>query len=388
MTHDLKPRIATTAFAFRGYNVTNLGRTAELLAHPVYGATVERYLARASTLCADLTGQKVDLAGRVRRSEEPDLEHYAEAVALIMSVELAQVQLLEEFHGVHYSRAKFAFGYSLGELTAVAAGGVADMDEVMRVPVAMAADCAALAENVVMGVLFSRGPSIDEMDVHRLCRQITSDGGGTIGVSSILSPNTFLLLGQNKTIERFKEAMHDVLPAPAHLRVNPDRWPPLHTPIVRQKYIPDRAAVMMEKMRGGFQPPSPPILSLVTGDRSYDDYHARDILRDWADHPQRLWDAVYETLSSSVTTVIHVGPEPNLMPATFHRLSDNVEEQMTGNSLGSMGMRAAAGLARRPWLSALLPNRAALLRAPTIRHIILEDWLLANANQVAGSMRP
>jgi [acyl-carrier-protein] S-malonyltransferase len=41
-----------------------------------------------------------------------------------------------------------------------------------------------------------------------------------------------------------------------------------------------------------------------------------------------------------------------------------------------MGMRAAAGLARRPWLSALLPSRAALLRAPLLKHIILEDWLL------------
>ena len=39
---------------------------------------------------------------------------------------------------------------------------------------------------------------------------------------------------------------------------------------------------------------------------------------------------------------------------------------------------APAGLARRPWLSALLPSRAALLRAPLLQHIILEDWLLEN----------
>jgi hypothetical protein len=32
---------------------------------------------------------------------------------------------------------------------------------------------------------------------------------------------------------------------------------------------------------------------------------------------------------------------------------------------------------RRPWLTALLPSRTALLRAPTVEHIILEDWLLA-----------
>jgi [acyl-carrier-protein] S-malonyltransferase len=246
------------------------------------------------------------------------------------------------------------------------------------VPVAMATDCAALAENVVMGVLFSRGPAIDEFDVHRLCRKITAEGHGTIGMSAILTPNTYLLLGQNDTIARLKATMHEFLPDPAHIKVNPERWPPMHTPIVRQKYIPDRAAVMMDRMRGGLQPPCPPVLSLVTGERSYDDYHARDILRDWVDHPQRLWDAIYETLSCGISTVIHVGPGPNVIPATFNRLSENVRQQTVGRSLGKMGMRAAAGLARRPWLSALLPSRAALFRAPMLRHIILEDWLLEN----------
>jgi [acyl-carrier-protein] S-malonyltransferase len=253
------------------------------------------------------------------------------------------------------------------------------MAEVLSVPVSMAEDAAALAENTVMGILFSRGPAIDEMDVNRLCRLITSEGSGMIAVSSILTPNTYLLLGQNDTIARFKSQMHQFLPDPAHIKINPERWPPLHTPIVRQKHIPDRAAVMMASMRGGMQPPCPPVLSLVTGERSYDDYHARDILRDWVDHPQRLWDAVYETLSSGITTVIHVGPGPNVIPATFARLSENVTQQMTGRSIGHMGMRAAAGLARRPWLSALLPSRAALLRAPLLRHIILENWLLENS---------
>ena len=97
-----------------------------------------------------------------------------------------------------------------------------------------------------MGVLFSRGPAIDELDVNRLCRLITSEGHGTIGVSAILTPNTYLLLGQNDTIARFKAEMHEFLPDPAHIKINPERWPPLHTPIVRQKHIPDRAAVMMD----------------------------------------------------------------------------------------------------------------------------------------------
>jgi len=384
MAISLQSKIGTTAFAFRGYNTTNLGRTPELLAHPAYGPTVRRYLKRGSEICADIIKRPVDLGAWVSRREEFGMDRYAEAVSLIVAADLAQVQLLEEFHGVRYREARLAYGYSLGELSAVACGGVLDMAEVLSVPVAMADDCAALAENVVMGVLFSRGPAIAERDVRRLCRQITAEGNGTIDMSAILSPNTYLLLGQNGTIDQFKATMHEFLPAPAHMKINPERWPPLHTPIARQRHIPDRAAVMMASMRGGFVPPCPPVFSLVTGERSYDDYNARDILRDWVDHPQRLWDAVCETLASGITTVIHVGPAPNVIPATFNRLSVDIVQQTVGRSLGKMGMRAAAGLARRPWLSALLPSRAALLRAPMLKHIILEDWLLEHGTDLTG----
>jgi [acyl-carrier-protein] S-malonyltransferase len=386
MPISLQSRIGSTAFAFRGYNITNLGRTPELLEHPAYGKTIRRYLRRGSEICAEIARRPVDLAKAVAERREFGLDRYAEAVSLIVAADLAQVELLEEFHGVRFRESKLAYGYSLGELSAVSCAGVFSMAEVLSVPVAMADDSAALAENVTMGILFSRGPVIDEMDVQRLCRLITSEGHGTIDMSSILTPNTYLLLGQNDTINRFKAKMHEFLPGPAHIKLNPERWPPLHTSIVRQRHIPDRAAVMMASMRGGLQPPCPPVLSLVTGERSYDDFHARDILRDWVDHPQRLWDAVYETLSSGITTVIHVGPAPNVIPATFHRLSENVTQQMTGRSLGHMGMRAAAGLARRPWLSTLLPSRAALLRAPLLRHIILEDWLLENSPGATGDV--
>ncbi len=275
MANSLQSKIATTAFAFRGYNTTNLGRTPELLAHPAYGTTIRRYLKRGSEICEEIIGRPADLDACVSERREPGLDRYAEAVALIVAADLAQVELLEEFHGVRFREAKLAYGYSLGELSAVACAGVFRMAEVLSVPVAMAEDAAALAENAVMGILFSRGPAIDEMDVNRLCRLITSEGNGTIAVSAILTPNTYLLLGQNDTIARFKSQMHQFLPDPAHIKINPERWPPLHTPIVRQRHIPDRAAVMMATMRGGLQPPCPPVLSLVTGERSYDDYHAR-----------------------------------------------------------------------------------------------------------------
>jgi [acyl-carrier-protein] S-malonyltransferase len=384
MPNELQRHIDTTVFSFRGYNVRNLGKTPELLAHSLYGPTVERHLREAGEICASEIGSPVDLLRRVTEQSEPDLDHYAEAVAIIMAAEFAQIELLQNYFGVHFSEAKLAFGYSLGELAAVACAGVMSPENAMRVPIALATDAASLAHNAQMGILFSRGPSIDEIDVLRLCRQITAEGKGTIGISAILSPNTYLLLGQNETIARFSQSMHEALPAPVHLRVNPDRWPPLHTEIARQKHIPDRASVMMESMPGGFVPPCPPVISLVTGKRSYDDIHGRDILRRWVDQPQRLWDAVYETLACGATIVVHVGPDPNVTPATFHRLAENIVQQSSKRSLSSYGLRAAAGLARRPWLSAILPGRTALLRAPLLKHIILEDWLLEHSHLAAA----
>jgi [acyl-carrier-protein] S-malonyltransferase len=376
MQNDLQAKIGTTAFAFRGYNLTNIGRTAELLAHAIYGPIVLRHLQDAERVCAEIIGRPADLVKRVEHGDEPGLRYYAESIALTMAVEYAQMELLEKFFDISMSQSQLAFGYSLGELAAVACAGVFDRHDAMRVPLALSADSAALADNVRMGVLFSRGPAIDEADVRRLCRKITAQGRGTIGVSTILSPNSYLLLGQEDTVARFKDTMHEVLPMPAHVRMNPDRWPPMHTEIVRQRNIPDRASVMMERMSGGFASPRPPIVSLVTGRRSYDDWHARDILRQWTDQPQRLWDVVYETLAAGVTTVVHVGAEPDITPATFRRLSDNVEQQAAARRFGKWEMRAAKGIARRPWLSAVLPSRAALMRAPSIRHVILEDWLL------------
>lgn len=376
MASNSRDRFGPFAATFRGYNVANLGRSAEMLAHPTYGPIYERYLSEASHICQDVMRQKTDLAQRIRENRETDLDSYHEAISLIVAVELAQLEIMEDFFDFQFKRARLVFGYSLGELTAVIAAGVFEMQHALKLPLAVAEDCVALAENVTMGVLFSRGPVLDFDEVRRLCLRINAEGAGVIGISSFLAPNTVLLLGQNGTIDRFSELMHDVFPRRVYLRKNNDKWPPVHTPLVWQRNIANRVGVLAHTLPGGFTKPDPPVFSLVTGKASYNDYNARDILVQWVDQPQRLWDAVYETLSCGAETVLHFGPGPNLIPATFHRLSDNVQAQLTGNSLNKLGLRAMARAARRPWLTAVLPSRTALLRAPSIEHIIVEDWLL------------
>ncbi len=384
MHQSLREGIAEAALAFRGYNYTNLGRTAELLAVPAYSRVIREELSRFGQICGEVIGRYVDLLELVQSGTEPGLDRYAEAVALVVAVESAQLRILREVHGVDPSRAKLAFGYSLGEMMAVCCSGGFDVEELIRIPLAMAADCAELGRDAEMGVLFSREGVIAEADVRRLCQDVTHQGRGTIGVSAVLSPNSYLLMGQGYSVDRFKEAMATALPG-AHLRINDHRWPPLHTAIVRQRNVPDRAAILLERLKLGKFPLQPPVVSLVTGKRNYDHHNAREILRQWVDHPQRLWDAVCETLACGVKAVLHIGPDPNLVPATFERLSENVKHQMNGRAMDRYRVKAMSGMAQRPWLASLLPARAALLRAPFVEQIVLENWLLEHAPSVAAS---
>lgn len=386
--HELNERLPSAAFAFQGYDMANLGRSHALLEHPQFGGIVEDYLARASIVCNEFTDGKTnliqrmarrlrheprtDLRNRVWANQETTLETFAEAVGLIVAMELAQIDILQRVFEVPYARAGLAYGHSLGEIAAVVAGGLFTMEDVLKVPLSLARDCVRLADGVTLGILFSRDRELplDEATCH--CAYINREGDGAVGVSAQLSPNSLLVMGRSDTLDRLRARIQESHPSIVRLRKNSGNWPPLHTLLVREACIPNRSSVMLRTMPGGFGKPSVPILSMVTGEVSYGEYNARDLLSQWSDHPQRVWDAVYGTLTRGIRTVIHVGPAPNIFPSTFRRLSDNVEAQLKS----SRGTQAISGMVRRPWLKAFLPERAALLRAPHLEHLVLEDWLL------------
>ena len=377
MDNGLKKKIANSAFTFRGYNITNVGRTADLLAHPDYGPIVRRHLDDASKICTRVTGRKVNLLGRVHRKAKTTLKTYAQDICLITAIELAQLQILRDLFDVSISEAKMSIGYSLGEVIALIASGVYSLESAITPLLLLAEDTASLADDVTMAILFSRGAALGLDKITQLCLEITNEGQGTIAVSTILSPDTVLLMGQNHTLDRFKERMVGILPETTRLRKNPHRWPPIHTPIVRQKSIPDRSAVLMDKAPGGFKSPLPPILSCVTGGMDYNDFNSREILHRWVDHPQRVWDVVDKTLASGIDTIVHVGPEPNIFPDTFRRIAMNVTAQLEARPFARFGVRAMTSIIRRrTWLQRLLSTDPVLLRAPYIEQVTLEDWLL------------
>lgn len=377
MPLDLKPRMSHAVFAFRGYNVTNLGRTPELLEHRAYGPVIERHLKDASEIYTSATMKRVDLVKRVRLREETTLETYGEAVALIVAVELAQIEILEQQFGIALDSSHGVFGYSLGEVGALVCSGVYTAEALLVPILSMTDECVELAKNIRMGIVFSRGPIIDVSQIERLCVEVTARNQGTINISSHIAPNTVLVLGQGRSLDLFKDELRKRFPRQVHMKENKDKWPPIHTAIVRQKCIPDRASVMLETVPGGMQAPSVPLISCITGKASYNDFNSRQILYDWVDHPQKLWDVIERLLNDDVHTLIHTGPEPNIVPATFKRLSMDVTSQLGVKSLAGLGLRAVSRIVRtRPWLAQHLSKNASLLRAPLIEHVVLEDWLL------------
>jgi [acyl-carrier-protein] S-malonyltransferase len=374
---ELKKRIKTSALAFRGYEERNFGRSVELLNHAVYGPIVSATLKRASAICSDVRRAPVDLEARVRARPTSSLATFVEDVAFIVAMEMAQYQLLEQVFAIPIRQARLTFGHSIGELSSLLLGGVYEMEQLLPVPLGLAQDCADITANTTIGILSVTGHALSIEQVRRLCVWISSRGHGLIGPSTYLSPYQVILLGQGDTLDLLEREMSTHLPGGATLRRRPNRWPPLHTPLVWERNVPNRTALALYHIAGGERKPTPPIVSSTTGVANYDEFNNRAILADWTDHPQRLWEVMKHTLASGVELVIHVGPEPRLFPTGFERLSDKIKKQMRRRYLDRLGHSLFPSISRNRWLNRSLPGRAALLRAPFLDHLVLEDWLLA-----------
>lgn len=374
---DLKQQIGTAAIAFRGYDASNIGRGPELLAHPVYGPVVREMLDRAGRVCADVIKQEVDLAERVANHASATLDTFVEDTATIVALELAQIRLLEEVFEVPVRDALLSFGHSIGELSALVLGGVYEMEQLLPIPLALAHDCADLTADTRLGILTSPSGTLEPELVQRLCSSISSRGHGMVGPSTFLSPYQVILLGQADTLDLLEAEMREHLPPGVTLRRRPNQWPPLHTPLVWERSVPNRAAVALYHTGGGNTRPRPEVVSCTTGRASYDEWNSRELLTEWTDHPQRLWDAMENTLASGAELVIHVGPEPKLIPTAFERLSGKVMKRLKSTHLDSLGRRVLPSISRNHWLARTLPHSAVVFRAPFMNHLILEDWLLS-----------
>ena len=283
----IRDRLATTAFAFRGYNNTNLGRTPELLEHRAYGPALERCLREDSEVCSEASGQKFDLVARVRSRLESSMETFAEDVLLIVAIERAHLALLREFFDIDYGRARLAMGFSIGEITALVCSGVYEVQHLLRPLLYLADDIVELARTVTMGVVFSRALPSTSTPFCDCAIESRPKGMAQSTCRANYAPNTVLLLGQGETVDRFKRLMPETLGKQVHLRKNDYKWPPLHTSIIWSNSIANRTAAIMQTIPGGLTAPVPPILSMVNGKVAYNDFNSRRMMDQWVDHPQR-----------------------------------------------------------------------------------------------------
>jgi len=374
---ELKTLIGRAAIAFRGYDAANIGRGAELLAHPVYGPITAARLEQASALCEPILGRGVDLAGRVRSGVTATLDGFVEDIAMIVGLELAQIQILEQVFEIPVRSARMTFGHSIGELSSLVLGGVYTLEQLLPVPLSLAPDCASLTHGTSIGIVSTTASTLDLVRLDQLCQAISGQGRGLISPSTYLSPDHVLLIGQQGTLDEFERMMGEFLGSEVVLKRRPNPFPPLHTSLVWEKNIPNRTAMAMHHIAGGNRKPSPPIVAGSTGLISYDQWNSRTILANWTDHPQRLWDMVETTLHADVELVIHTGPEPKLFSSTFERLSHRVVKQLRHSHLEGLTSSVIPSISRQAWLLRSLPDSAVLLRAPYLGHMILEDWLLA-----------
>ncbi|HBN77572.1 MAG TPA: hypothetical protein DD473_17535 [Planctomycetaceae bacterium] len=366
------------AVSFRGYNITNAGQTAALLKHSLLGPLLHDRLQQADILCADALGIKTTLQKDLELNRPSDLSTYSQDLAMIVAVELAHWDAMLEVLGDRRKQIRVLTGYSLGEITATIVSGLFDYEHAMGPVLELSRDAAELAPNVTMGVLFSRGPELDLELIRQQCEVITCQGNGVLAISTYLAPNTVLLMGEGNTVDRFKETMQADFPKTTHLRKNPNHWPPLHTPIVLQKHLRDRAAVMLQTSACCTELPDYPILSCVTGDIAYNGHNSRQLITDWVDHPQQLWKCVHAILEMGIDSLIHLGPEPNILPATLTRISENVQAQLNQPNWYGYGLRTLSKwTAHRRWLAQMMTRDAVLMRAPYVTQVNLEDHFLA-----------
>ena len=212
----------------------------------------------------------MDLVDHVCRGGESGIDDLARDNAAIVAMELAQLLILEELFDIPVRSARLSFGFSTGELAALVFGGVFTLEQLFGFLVPMAMDCATLSDDTRLAVLSTRRSDLRPREVERACRDVRSEGRGLIGPTAYLSPRAALVVGQGRTLDRLAEILAEYLPADARLRPKQDRWTPLHSPLVWQQNLPNRTAVLLHRIEGRLNAPSPPIVSCVDGQVGYD----------------------------------------------------------------------------------------------------------------------
>ena len=300
---------------------------------------------------ATCSRRTVDLSARVAAREPTSLDTFVEDTATIVAMELAQVRLLEEVFEVPVREARLSFGHSIGELSALVLGGVYEMEQLLPIPLSLAHDCADLTADTTMGILSSPSGTLEPERVQRLCSAISSRGPGWSGRRPTSRRTRCCCSARATRSTCSRPRCGTTCPRPSRCGAGPITGRRCTRPWSGSGASPTARRWRSITPAAAISSRSRTVVSCTTGRANYDEWNSREILTEWTDHPQRLWDAIEHTLGSGVDLVIHVGPEPKLIPTTFERLSGKVMKQLKNRHLDSLGRRVLPSISRNHWLA-------------------------------------
>ncbi len=212
------------------------------------------------------------------------------------------------------------------------------MEQLLPIPLALATDCAELTADTTMGILSTQGRS--SSDRGRAAPLLLDQQPGARADRavdlSLAVPGAAAGSGRHAGSARARDARVPARRGDAAAQAEPLASLAYAARVGAQHPQPDRdddvshgGRASANRHRTSF--PARPALA------NYDEWNSRAILADWTDHPQRLWDALENTLASGAELVIHVGPEPKLLTTCFDRLSHRIMKQLKMRHLDRLG---------------------------------------------------
>lgn len=237
------------------------------------------------------------LSRLMREGPDDQLTLTENAQPALMAVSLAAVAALRAEFGVGVDRAAFLAGHSLGEYSALAAGGAFDVAQAARL-LKLRGQAMQRAVPVGQGAMASLiGPKAD-----LALAQAAADAGGDVGVCAVANDNNagnIVISGEKAAVDRAIEKAKELGARAIPLNVSA----PFHSPLMQPAAEEMRAALAEAEIRA----PHRPIVANVTARPTDDPEEIRRLLVDQVTGRVRWRESMQWMAENGVTRFVEIG---------------------------------------------------------------------------------
>lgn len=237
------------------------------------------------------------LSRLMREGPEDQLTLTENAQPALMAVSLAAVAALRDDFGVGVDGAAYLAGHSLGEYSALAAGGAFDVAQAARL-LKLRGQAMQRAVPVGQGAMASLiGPKAD-----LALAQAAADAGAEVGVCAVANDNNagnIVISGEKAAVDRAIEKAKELGARAIPLNVSA----PFHSPLMQPAAEAMRAALADASIRA----PSPAIVANVTARPTDDPEEVRRLLVDQVTGRVRWRESMAWMAENGVARFIEVG---------------------------------------------------------------------------------